>query len=92
MAESNQELVTTSQVLEEEVKYPKIVHVIGDYMVEGSNLKSWNEVWYISNQYKFHLCPRRKLFKRIKYKFKMIGRRLKRNSYFHMELEMLLLI
>ena len=43
-------------------------------MVEGSNLKSWNEVWYMSNQYKFHLCPRRKLFKRIKYKFKMIGK------------------
>ena len=72
--EAKQEHDITSQILEEEVKYPETVHVIGDYMLEGSNQKTWNEVWYISNQYKFHLCPRRKLFKKIKYSFKMIGK------------------
>ena len=43
-------------------------------MLEGSQHNTWNEIWYISNKYKFHLCPRRSLFKRIKYSFKMIGK------------------
>ena len=74
VAELNQEAFTTSNVIDEEAKYPETVHVIGDYMVEGTNLKTWNEIWYVSNKYKFHLCPRRKLFKKINYKFKMIGK------------------
>ena len=64
----------TSQILQEEVKYPETVHVIGDFMIEGSQHNSWNEIWYVSSHYKFHLCPRRNLFKRIKYSFKMIGK------------------
>ena len=74
VAESNQEDVIKSQILDEEVKYPETVHVIGDFMLEGSQHNTWNEIWYISNHYKFHLCPRRNLFKRIKYSFKMIGK------------------
>ncbi|GJY23068.1 ARID DNA-binding domain-containing protein [Tanacetum coccineum] len=58
----------------EKVKYPEKVHVIADYMVEGTDDETWNEVWYVSNTYKHHMCPRRMLFKRLQYKFKMIGK------------------
>ncbi|GJZ46605.1 ARID DNA-binding domain-containing protein [Tanacetum coccineum] len=30
----------------EKVKYPEKVHVIADYMVEGTDDETWNEVWY----------------------------------------------
>ena len=50
MVDAKQDSETTSKILEEEVKYLKTVHVIGDYMVEGSNDKSWNEISYVSNQ------------------------------------------
>ncbi|GJW19332.1 ARID DNA-binding domain-containing protein [Tanacetum coccineum] len=56
------------------VKFPEEVHVNTDYMVEGTNEGNWNEIWYISSTYKFHMCPTRHLFKRLKYKFEMIGK------------------
>ena len=67
-----QEIETTDKIIAEERRYPEKVHVIADYMVESTNDYTWNEVWYVSNNYKFHMCPRRVLFKEIHYKFKMI--------------------
>ncbi|GKC03894.1 ARID DNA-binding domain-containing protein, partial [Tanacetum coccineum] len=58
----------------ENVKYPEKVHVITDYMIEGTNEGTWNETWYVTSAYKFHMCPTRQLFKRLKYKFEMIGK------------------
>ncbi|GKE54823.1 ARID DNA-binding domain-containing protein [Tanacetum coccineum] len=65
---------TTNQNDAEKVKYPEKVHVIADYMIEGTNDETWNEVWYVSSTYKHHMRPRRMLFKRLQYKFKMIGK------------------
>jgi hypothetical protein len=72
--ELQQEIETTNQIIAEKTKYPEKVHVIADYMLEGSNDKTWNEVWYVSSNYKFHVCPRRVLFKQMQYKFKMIDK------------------
>ena len=58
----------------EGARYPEKVHVIADYMVEGSNDKTWDQVWYVSCSYKYHMCPRSELFKELQYKFKMIGK------------------
>nr|GEU74745.1 ARID DNA-binding domain-containing protein [Tanacetum cinerariifolium] len=33
---------------------------------------TWEEVWYVTSAYKNHMCPTRSLFKKLKYKFKMI--------------------
>ncbi|GKB83873.1 hypothetical protein Tco_0950768 [Tanacetum coccineum] len=56
----------------ENVKYPEKVHVITDYIIEGTNEETWNETWYVSSAYKFYMCPTRQLFKKLKYKFEMI--------------------
>ena len=72
MIEVQQE--TENQIEAEEANFLEKVHVIADYMVEGSNDKTWNEVWYVGNNYKCHMGPRRKLFKKVQYKFKMIGK------------------
>nr|GEU80203.1 ARID DNA-binding domain-containing protein [Tanacetum cinerariifolium] len=56
----------------EKVKYPEKVHVITDYMIEGTDDATWNETWYVSSAYKNHMCPTRPLFKKLKYKFEMI--------------------
>nr|GEW40739.1 ARID DNA-binding domain-containing protein [Tanacetum cinerariifolium] len=56
------------------VKYPKKVHVITNYMIEGIDDGNWNETWYVSSAYKIHMCLTRSLFKRLKYKFEMIGK------------------
>ncbi|GJV24622.1 ARID DNA-binding domain-containing protein [Tanacetum coccineum] len=56
----------------ENVKYPEKVHVITDYIIEGTDEGTWNETWYVSSTYKFHMCPTRELFRKLKYKFEMI--------------------
>nr|GEZ52034.1 ARID DNA-binding domain-containing protein [Tanacetum cinerariifolium] len=58
----------------EKVKYAEKVHVITDYMIEGTSEATWNEIRYVSSAYKQHMCPTRSLFKRLKYKFEMIGK------------------
>ncbi|GJW17719.1 ARID DNA-binding domain-containing protein [Tanacetum coccineum] len=62
----------TYKKVAEKVKYPEKVHVITDYMIEGTNDANWNETWYVSSAYKQHMCPTRSLFKKLKYKFEMI--------------------
>nr|GEW16120.1 ARID DNA-binding domain-containing protein [Tanacetum cinerariifolium] len=56
----------------EKVKYPEKVHVITDYMIEGTSEATWNGIWYMSSAYKHHMCPTRSLFEKLKYKFEMI--------------------
>nr|GEW52610.1 ARID DNA-binding domain-containing protein [Tanacetum cinerariifolium] len=55
-----------------ELKYPEIVHVKTDYMVEGSDEGNWNRIWYVGSAYKNHMSPVKSLFKRLKYGFKML--------------------
>ncbi|GKA50172.1 ARID DNA-binding domain-containing protein [Tanacetum coccineum] len=62
----------TFKKVAEKVKYPEKVHVITDYMIEGTDDANWNETWYVSSAYKIHMCPTRQLFKNLKYKFEMI--------------------
>ncbi|GJR17721.1 ARID DNA-binding domain-containing protein [Tanacetum coccineum] len=62
----------TFKKVAEKVKYPEKVHVITDYMIEGTDDANWNETWYVSSAYKQHMCPSRSLFKKLKYKFEMI--------------------
>ena len=72
--EAKHDIEITEKLIAEERLYPEAVHVIGDYMVEDTNGQTWNEIWYVSKQYKYHMCPRRKLFNDVEYKFKMMGR------------------
>lgn len=65
---------TNNQSTAEGVRYPEKVHIIADYMVEGSNEYTWDQVWYVSCSFKFHMCPRRELFEDLHYKFKMVGK------------------
>lgn len=58
----------------EKARYPEKVHVIADYLVEGSSDKTWDKVWYVSCKFNFHMCPRRELFENMQYKFKMVGK------------------
>ncbi|GKA38623.1 ARID DNA-binding domain-containing protein [Tanacetum coccineum] len=58
---------------EEVFKYPEDVHVKTNYMVEGTNFSNWNNIWYVSNAYKKHMCPTKSLFKRLKNRFRMEG-------------------
>ncbi|GJU38531.1 hypothetical protein Tco_1191488 [Tanacetum coccineum] len=62
----------TNKNVAEKIKYPEKVHVITDYMIEGTDDAIWDEVWYVSSAYKNHMCPTRPLFKKLTYKFKMI--------------------
>ncbi|GJX69945.1 ARID DNA-binding domain-containing protein [Tanacetum coccineum] len=41
----------------EELKYPEVVHVTTDFMINGSGEKDWNRIWYISKEYKNHMTP-----------------------------------
>ena len=70
----NHDVDITEKLIEEERKYPESVTVIGEYMVEDTNAQDWNDIWYVSKTYKFHMCPRRKMFNDVKYKFKMMGK------------------
>ncbi|GJW31144.1 ARID DNA-binding domain-containing protein [Tanacetum coccineum] len=63
---------TVNQV-DEKLKYPERVHVITDYMVEGTDFANWDNIWYVSSVYKQHMCPTKSLFKRLKYRFRMEG-------------------
>ncbi|GJY60041.1 ARID DNA-binding domain-containing protein [Tanacetum coccineum] len=56
----------------EELKYPEVVHVTTDFMVNGSGEKDWNRIWYISKEYKNHMTPVKSNFKRMKGEFKML--------------------
>nr|GFA42764.1 ARID DNA-binding domain-containing protein [Tanacetum cinerariifolium] len=56
---------------EEVFKYPEDVHVKTDYMVEGTDFSNWNNIWYVSNTYKKHMCPTKSLFKRLMSRFRM---------------------
>ncbi|GJW10968.1 ARID DNA-binding domain-containing protein [Tanacetum coccineum] len=64
----------TFKKVAEKVEYPEKVHVITDYMIEGTSDATWDEIWYVSSAYKQHMCPTRSLFRKLKYKFEMIGK------------------
>lgn len=52
---------------------PETVHVSTDYMVQGSDLGSWDEIWYVSTAYKRHMTPMKQLFKRLMQRFQVEG-------------------
>nr|GEV84418.1 ARID DNA-binding domain-containing protein [Tanacetum cinerariifolium] len=71
--EKQKELVKpTNKNVAEKIKYREQVHVITEYMIKGTYDATWEKVWYVSSAYKNHMCPKRSLFKKLKYKFKMI--------------------
>ncbi|GKE54574.1 ARID DNA-binding domain-containing protein [Tanacetum coccineum] len=73
MIEQQKKLVKpTVNKIEERVKYPEKVHMITDYMVEGTDDASWDKIWYVSSAYKQHMCPTKTLFKNLKHKFRMV--------------------
>ncbi|GJX95686.1 ARID DNA-binding domain-containing protein [Tanacetum coccineum] len=75
MIEQQKKLVKpTIKKIEERVKYLEKVHIITDYMVEGTDDASWDKIWYVSSAYKQHMCPTKTLFKNLKHKFKMVGK------------------
>lgn len=79
--EVQQETSIDRQMLDEETKFPEKINMEVDYMIQGSDDKTWNEVWFVSSAYKHHLCPSRIQFKRIDYKFKMIFREEKEKKF-----------
>ena len=72
VAESKRATEIEKQILDEETKYPELVHVIGDFILEGTQQKGWNDIWYVSSHYKHHFCSSRRSFKAINYGFKMV--------------------
>ena len=68
------EMDMTKEIIDQERMYPEKVHVFGDYTIEGTDREGWDDIWYVSNKYKFHMCPRRVLFNDVNYKFKMVGK------------------
>ena len=52
---------------------PTTVHVSTDYLIEGSDLGSWDSFWYVSTSYKQHMTPMKCLFRRMKQRFKVEG-------------------
>ena len=42
---------------------PECVHVVTDFMVEGSDKGNWDNIWYVSSVYKRHMSPMKHLFK-----------------------------
>nr|GFA40237.1 ARID DNA-binding domain-containing protein [Tanacetum cinerariifolium] len=40
---------TSKPLFDEKLKYPEIVHVKTDYMVEGSDEQNWNKIWYVGS-------------------------------------------
>ncbi|GJX19648.1 ARID DNA-binding domain-containing protein [Tanacetum coccineum] len=69
--EQNKMLKPSVTEVEEKLKYPERVHVITDYMVEGSDNGNWDNIWYISSAYKRHMSPTKSLFKRMINRFRM---------------------
>ncbi|GJZ03941.1 ARID DNA-binding domain-containing protein, partial [Tanacetum coccineum] len=63
---------TSKAAVDEELKYPEIIHVKTNYMVEGSDEGNWNRFWYVGSTYKNHMSPVKSLFKRLKYGFKLL--------------------
>ncbi|GJX35260.1 ARID DNA-binding domain-containing protein [Tanacetum coccineum] len=58
----------------EKVMFPEKVHVITDFMIEGTDYGNWNNTWFVGSAYKVHMCPTRTLFRNLKYKFEMIAK------------------
>ncbi|GJV96767.1 ARID DNA-binding domain-containing protein [Tanacetum coccineum] len=69
--EQNKMLKPSVTEVEEKLKYPERVHVITDYIVEGSDNGNWDNIWYISSAYKRHMSPTKSLFERMINRFKM---------------------
>nr|GEW92536.1 ARID DNA-binding domain-containing protein [Tanacetum cinerariifolium] len=65
---------TSKPLFDEKLKYPEIVHVKTDYMVEGSDEQNWNKIWYVGSVYKNHMSPTKSLFKRLKNSFKVLDK------------------
>ena len=67
---------TTTMIpkVHEAFKYePECVHVTTDFMVEGSDKRNWDDIWYVSSDYKRHMSPMKHLFKRMIQRFKVEG-------------------
>ena len=58
---------------QEKAKYQEQVHVLTDYMVEGTEKESWDNIWYVSSAYKRHMSPMKHLFRRMFKRFKVEG-------------------
>nr|GEU76764.1 ARID DNA-binding domain-containing protein [Tanacetum cinerariifolium] len=65
---------TSKPSFDEKLKYPEVVHVKTDYMVEGSDEQNWNKIWYVGSVYKNHMSPTKSLFKRLKNSFKVLDK------------------
>nr|GFB99610.1 ARID DNA-binding domain-containing protein [Tanacetum cinerariifolium] len=65
---------TSKPLFDEKLKYPEVVHVKTDYMVEGSDEQNWNKIWYVGSVYKNHMSPTKSLFKRLKNSFKVLDK------------------
>ncbi|GJX61036.1 ARID DNA-binding domain-containing protein [Tanacetum coccineum] len=72
--EKQKKSVKSKKNVVEKIKYPEKVHVITDYMIEGTDDASWDRIWYVSSAYKQHMCPTKTLFKNLKHKFRMVGK------------------
>lgn len=58
---------------QEKIIHPEQVHVLTDYLVEGTEKKNWDNVWYVSSAYDQHMSPMKHLFKRMVKRFKVEG-------------------
>ena len=67
------DLTSNEQQGLEKALYQEWVHVLTDYMIEGSDRNGWNNIWYISSAYKHHMSPMKHLFKRLHKRFKVEG-------------------
>nr|GEZ13500.1 ARID DNA-binding domain-containing protein [Tanacetum cinerariifolium] len=65
---------TSKPLFDEKLKYPEVVHVKTDYMVEGSDEQNWNKIWYVGSVYKNHMSPTKSLFKILKNNFKVLDK------------------
>lgn len=72
--ELEQEVNLKNQIIDQERMYPEKVYIYGDYTVQGTDEDGWNDIWYVSKHYKFHMCPRRIMFNDVNYKSKLIGK------------------
>ncbi|GKC78885.1 ARID DNA-binding domain-containing protein, partial [Tanacetum coccineum] len=72
-AKDNNSKKPTVMPTKEKLKYPERVHVITDYMIEGTDYSNWDNIWYIISAYKKHMCPTKSLFKKLKTSFKVEG-------------------
>ena len=79
--EAHQDDDITEQMITAERTYPEKVHVATDYLVESTYDYTWDKIWYVSKEYKFHMCPKRIMFNDVHYKFKMIGKEEKEKKF-----------